>query len=362
MLRPFTCEDANRLRYSNDLLDFVIASKLLLNTYQTRAEATPFWHRKAEYEALCVPKLETIPELDGRLRSIIGMSNFGSNRETTSKILSNLSLVSQLAGILVTPIWYLKAPRTILLNVFDPCMLSAKIGRAKFINNYIIFLQQSLGGTWQVHPWKSLSSPNFIRQLFMCAKIILKYPLPPLLYYQRRLTRLCYNYGLKCWWATDFIFANDKAGWFKPMRSEGNSTQADLDGLLGSVFSRSVHVQTNSSDTTEPWSDKLIKEWQVFAMSEKETVQEFGANNTEIIDNILNHWGYRLNRTWKQRNFDMLFDRIFLHLSIQDIAKKYAWEDNFGKTSLHKNTVQKITSELAKLLDLPLPRAEYKKR
>ena len=36
---PFTCEDANRLPWSNDFLDQVMAMRLLLNTYEKRPEA-----------------------------------------------------------------------------------------------------------------------------------------------------------------------------------------------------------------------------------------------------------------------------------------------------------------------------------
>jgi hypothetical protein len=116
-----------------------------------------------------------------------------------------------------------------------------------------------------------------------------------------------------------------------------------------------------TSDRNKPWSDDFIEEWRLFEASNQETKRKFGSIHHDTIEKIRGAWGYRPNRNWRQRDFDMLFDRIYLKLSLKEIAKKYPWEDPSGKSSPHKTTVQRITSELAELLYLPLPRAAYKK-
>ena len=49
-MQHLTCEDANKLHWSNDLLDEAIAMRLLLNTYERRDEAKPFLEEKKELD------------------------------------------------------------------------------------------------------------------------------------------------------------------------------------------------------------------------------------------------------------------------------------------------------------------------
>jgi len=56
----------------------------------------------------------------------------------------------------------------------------------------------------------------------------------------------------------------------------------------------------------------------------------------------------------------MLFDRILLNRSVEDISEKYCVQDGLeDKWSV--STVQRNTASLARLLNLPLPDAPHKK-
>jgi hypothetical protein len=256
----------------------------------------------------------------------------------------------------------LRAPRSILSIVLDPNIRDAYWDRLVFYNRYQNeFLKKSLGGTWKPHFRARLLSPKLLTQALFCTKVLIEYPIVPILEYQRELTNLCYNSGLKCWWAPDLILVNDKTQWFKKP-PENIQSQATPDGLLGPMFVRSVGDTLKTSDKKYPWSHETINEWLIFNMSGKETAHDFGSKHSETLEEIKKSWGYKTNREWRQRDFDMLFDRIFLKLPIKEIAKKYPFEDSVGKIILHETSVQRTTQSLAKLLHLPLPKAVHKKQ
>ena len=79
MLRPFTCEDANKLPLSNDFLDEIIAWRLLLATYEKRQEAESFRLKRKELDVACLSMSKNIAKLNSMLRSALDASSFGTS-------------------------------------------------------------------------------------------------------------------------------------------------------------------------------------------------------------------------------------------------------------------------------------------
>lgn len=149
-MNSFTCEDANKLPYSNDFLDEGIAMRLLLNTYENRIEAEPFWKKKKELEALWQSKSKNLTKLNSILESALDVGAIGASRKETDRILSTLQIMELVTGILVSGFLYIKVSRTILLNVQNPNMKEAMLDRGEFIRRYQqIYLKKKLGGTWK---------------------------------------------------------------------------------------------------------------------------------------------------------------------------------------------------------------------
>lgn len=361
-MQSFTCEDANKIYWSNDLIDEAIAMRLLLNTYEQRPETSQFWKKKQEFETVYLSQCGNNDELESKIRSAFDVSNMGTSRETTSQLYSTMQLMMIIPGLLIAGTCLTRNFAAIIRNATNSNMRDAIFGRQEYIYRYKnIYLKKALGGTWKPHFGKYLFSPILIKKVFNITKVLVSYPFTPLLDYQRKLTDLCYNSGLKCWWAPEIIITlyRSKSSYSIPEDRIRNLTP---DGLLGPMFPRSMRDTLHTSDRSRPWSDEFFKEWELFNKSKRETSLEFGSNHRESIEEIRKTWGYWPNREWKQRDFDMLFDRIYLKLSLKEIAAKYPWEDSLGKTSLHKSTVQRITSGLSQILGIPLPRAAYRKR
>jgi hypothetical protein len=120
MLQPFTCDHANKLPWSNDFLDEVLAMRLMINTYEQREEAKPFWSKKNELEAKYLSYYKTIVKLESELRSSFDLRTLGTSRYATDKILSSMQFISMLLTMLVAPIYVIKGCRTILTNALNP--------------------------------------------------------------------------------------------------------------------------------------------------------------------------------------------------------------------------------------------------
>jgi len=356
-MKPFTIEDANRLPWSNELLDYVMAIRLLLGTYERRPEASCFWAKKHKLESEYLAASVDITKWTSRLRSAFDIREFGASREATNKVLSNFQMMLIVPGSIAAGIWMIKGLNTILINARDTFMQQSIRSRSEFIRYYRNkYLRDSLGGAWKPRFGWHLFSPKLVAKAFVATKTLISYPVVPLLNYQRELTKLCFTSGLKCWWAPEFLLANDRARLLEPIPKE-ELAEPTPDGLLGTMFPRTIQDILIPSEGGV-LSDRTLNEWSLIAMTGKETTRDLGPNHSRTVNEQKKKWGYRPNRTWRQRDFDMLFDRLYLKLSVEDISTRYGVRK---QSECDPATVKRSTEYLGKLLGLKLPRAPYKK-
>ncbi len=79
-MMDFSFAQANNLNWSNKRLDFVIAVRLLLLTYDVRPEAESFRHRRNELKAKCLAEIGNLRGLVKELRQAFPL---GTHNPTT---------------------------------------------------------------------------------------------------------------------------------------------------------------------------------------------------------------------------------------------------------------------------------------
>ena len=355
----YSFEKANRLDWSNEHLDSVIAMRLLLLVYDTRPEADDFRQRRIELNTKCLDDVDDIPGLAKELREAFPVGPYGRSREETNKTLSefmgnllstvNQEILSQL-GSTNSDTSKIDFSNIDLSIVQDPIMRDT-------IQKFLVFIKQyakdyeNVGGEWMpdVHTInntvKHANNSSLKNNLFSDPRIL------RLISYREDLIRLYYEYGLKCWLAPDYYFIDELARWGGSVPVEELASPT-LDGVLGPLFRREITDTLKAQPGEATLSDDSYKEWLLLAMSRQEMRRDFGIAHSQKIHEQMEDWNYHHNNKWEQSDFDMLFDRIYLNLSIEKIAENYDCE---------VSTVQRRTSYLANLLQLELPRAPYTK-
>lgn len=163
------------------------------------------------------------------------------------------------------------------------------------------------------------------------------------------LEELCKYSGLSCTWAVPVLYI-DMASSLVTMR-KGELAAPTHDGLLGPLFPRHISDTLKVEEPSQTLSDDKHPEWLLVLMSRDEMRRNLGVKHAEKVHGQLENWGYEHGHKWARRDFDMLFDRLFLKDSVQTISERYNWD---------KNTVQRNTHRLAQLLELDLPQAPDK--
>lgn len=218
------------------------------------------------------------------------------------------------------------------------------------------YFNRQLGGTWlpgKTSLWQQLS--NSIKGI-RASRITGNPGVVLVLQFLHDIIHTCYNHGLCCWWAPLFIFKTELD------KLNGNGSISNLvtptfDGLVGFLFDHKY--ETSGKDSSKPRSsmDIIYDEMILASLSEAEIRMKLGDLSEHAIS-TLKSWGYYHNPQKRDRDFNMLFDKLFLGLSNTEIAFRYPVEDAGGQTRLHKTTIQRNLSKLADLLWIELPRAK----
>jgi len=212
-MKDFSFDQASKLDWSNPFLDIAIAMRLLLYTYQTRQEAEIFRKLRVELQTGYLTEANNIPALAAKLRGAFVLGPIGSTRQETEKTMNDfLSMLVPFALSVVTR----SAGKSDSMRAFnqDPVVKQAFESFYRFCWRYHTqFIQNSLGGTWKP---RKLRKPMF--QLPWLGKKpsidIKELPIEQIgscFDFYRGMINLCYEYGLKCWWAPTFLFMDDLA-------------------------------------------------------------------------------------------------------------------------------------------------------
>jgi hypothetical protein len=186
---PFTSEDANKLSWSNDFLDEAIAMRLLLNTYEKRPEAKPFWSEKDELRTVYLSCIQNVKKLQSELQSVYDIGTLGTSREATEQIFSTFQLIMKVLMPIIRVIYLVKGFPAIVTYITNIHVRNSFYGRYKFSLRYRnLFLKKSLGGTWKPHFGKYLFSLKLIKIIFVTMRTLISYPFSFFLDYQRELT------------------------------------------------------------------------------------------------------------------------------------------------------------------------------
>jgi hypothetical protein len=134
-------------------------------------------------------------------------------------------------------------------------------------------------------------------------------------------------------------------------KANPESSKVTLDGVFGPFYQRTL---TNVlEEGRRKLSDTKIREWELIAMSGKHKRHELGPKNTLLVDKHLEELGYERGYKWVPDHFQMLFDRLYLRWSVEQIAENRHCDDA---------TVKRSTNRLIEILGLEPPRAPYKPR
>lgn len=344
LLDEFTAEDADRLPWSNDLIDFVIASKLLLMTFDKNAP--DFCTKRSEVQNKYKELLSNLPAFASNIRKLIDAKPVGSSREQSIDSYNNFN---QLIHTAVTnSVCPENIPNFLFDFIKDTHVLDAWDGYTKYARRYKSYLSRSMGGTLPLK--KPQKMPGFDSLKFNIADDRERW----LFKYLQELINLFYSNGLQCWWAPLFQFANDVIIWSdnkEPPAKE--NVPVTVDGVLEPIFSRSIEGKATEQPGGNSSLDHLFPEYLLISTSSDSMRKEVGRILTSDFEVILGKWGYHRNLDWKERDFLFLFERLKLRKSVAKIAESHNCADN---------TVQRNTSKLAKLLFLALPEAAHEFR
>jgi hypothetical protein len=357
-MKQFGFEEANLLDWSNEYIDFVIASKLFLIVYEERKEAVPFWDSLKNIQQKCLSDIGDYSILSRTFQNYMPFGPIGGSREQTQSTLSNffsglVPAAYQAAQITKNRSWAISLET-------DSLMIETLNDFKQFCQIYGLYLEKQVGGTISLN-----RSPKFVHvsrnpHLSFLIRHGNKSTYNPLLSkkavycfeHWRDLVHLYYDSGLKCWWAPTLQFMTDLATWSGKVNLEGQPTPT-IDGMLGPVFSR---IYVNTGTAIEGLRQKELSvqnyhEYLLLAMSRNDIRKRIGQDNEPVIHKQMEQWGYKHGNRWDRTDFSMLFDRLYLKSRIEDIADKY---------QINESSVQRRTARLADILDLSLTKAPHK--
>ncbi|MFC1917226.1 hypothetical protein ACFLXH_01040 [Chloroflexota bacterium] len=329
-----------------------MAMSLFLGIIEKREEAKSFWMEKDDLEEKYLLAMNKLPILAAKIRNAMDMQKLGISRDDTDRILSLSQIMMLPQFLLAGPVILFKVcrelPATVLSSSFRDAFFNLQKFRHHYRNDY---LRRDLGGTWTPYLGKEVFSPRFIANIFVIANALIRYPSSSVIGYMRELIELCYESGFRCWWVPQILISNDISRWSGKIPPEGLSKPTP-DGLLGSIFPRRVQDMLKMVEDEEVISEKILHEWLLISMTGDESRRELGIDHTRVLDDLLRKLGYRRPRRWEPDDFNMLFDRLYLHGRIEDISDNYHYPEY---------TVQRRTYRLATILHIPLSKAPHKK-
>ncbi|MFC1873884.1 hypothetical protein ACFLYX_01130 [Chloroflexota bacterium] len=344
-------EGINKLPWSNDFLDEAIAMNLFLRVFKQREDAESFWNRKRELEATFLTQIPNFPELKHKLDVVLDVSKLGASRKESNQILSTITAIRLLSTLLVAPVWIIKDFKTLVSIAREPNAYQAQIELFQFQSRYRNEYK-ALGGTWEPKLARAVFSPFFIKKFFVTAAILIKYPYLPLLGYLKDLINLSFESGLKCWWLPILLTAEDQTKWSRSVSSAEKVERYTRDGILGPIFPRRAELIFKFIEDKNMSVEMFLHEWEMISMSGEEGRKILGIENAHTKDEILRTLGYRAAKKWEEDDFNMLFDRLFWRMRVEDVADKYKYPDY---------TAQRRTNALAKILHFDIPKAPHKK-
>jgi len=144
-MKEFTFESANKLQWTNPHIDFVVASRLFLSSYNTRPESETFLNQKFQFEYDCLEQAPSIPELSYSLRKTLRISDFGASRDITNKSMALFLAACLPAAIIVAiqgytnPVFKKYVESQPVINAFE--------GILEYRHRYFIeYMRKPLGG------------------------------------------------------------------------------------------------------------------------------------------------------------------------------------------------------------------------
>ncbi|MFC1865092.1 hypothetical protein ACFLYB_00010 [Chloroflexota bacterium] len=338
-------EEANNLDWSNDFLDFIIGANLFLSVYSDRTEAKSFRTHKGKLIKLLNETITTcvLQEIE-TIRSLLNANQFGMTREDSVQFFSNLmSAFSPASYFNIANESNQNSPRSSSF-IENPNIKRVCDGFVDFSHRYgEEYVRAFWGGTFPTNDKEN--QLNNINEKMSAVIALIKEPVIECL---EGFIDLCFDAGLKCWWAPLMQFNSDVSD-ISPPLSDKTKPQATIDGILGPFFKRDITTKLYSSTQLPAVKKQVYEEWLLAAMSRKEARNELGTNDGREIHRLLEDWGYHHGIQWERDYFDCLFDRIYLKLGVRAIAQK---------RHLYESVVQRNTFRIAKLLMLDIPRAK----
>ena len=87
-MKSLTFDQANKLPWTNDLLEEVVAMSLFLGIIETREEAISFWSKKDDLEAKYLPIMNNLQIHAAKMRKVMDVQKLGISRDDTDRVLS----------------------------------------------------------------------------------------------------------------------------------------------------------------------------------------------------------------------------------------------------------------------------------
>jgi len=348
-------DSSNKLTWSNEFLDFILSSNLLLKIYSDRPEADVFRQEIFELYDSFKDQAKQIPSLIVELMKNFPMNRFGASREASIETLNDFIHALLPFGI-ASGLRMISNP-LVQDIIRDDQFRDVFLGLGEFVRIYRDdYARKRLGGTWL--PEKSNIFKSCLQTIkgIRASKVMAHQVVIPLLQYLSDVIHICYNSGLKCWWAPLFLF-NKEASKITGHIAAPELVMPTADGLFGFIFPRKINKNARDTEEKKPFIEKVYDEITLITTPNDEIRIRQG-DFSEAECEKLKDWGYYYNHRKRERDFNMLFDKLYLGLSNTEIASRYPWEDDEVKATLHKNTVQRITSKLSDLLWIELPRAK----
>ncbi|APV44775.1 hypothetical protein Dform_01453 [Dehalogenimonas formicexedens] len=342
-----TFENANKLEWSNDLLDFVIAMSLLQELFEERPEALVFRSSRIELRQEYLPVFTEIYEKTSTLRRSLRMNMFGVSRGRSTRIFSNVVAVASpvdIYDLAVSSAPYMPEAEEFckdkdVIDVFE----KFEEFREKYNERYS---QKALGS---ILPLKRLSdsvNDSLVPEVRNRFYEIVQPHVESILRYLRKSIHLHYRAGLKCWWAPLFQINLDMVEASRPFANV-KRPRATIDGVLGTLFSG--QIKRLYSDSSVPREKKRVyREYFLASMRRQDTREKLGADDYKNFCETMSQWGYRRSMHWDRATFDCLFDRIFLGDSVIAAAQR----EGIGESAAQENTAR-----IAKILSITLPRS-----
>ncbi|AQX75168.1 hypothetical protein B1772_06755 [Dehalococcoides mccartyi] len=343
-----TFKEVQHLDWTNDLIDFLVGMSLLLRIYDERSEAEDFRKSRDNLRRECALLCSELNQKAPELRSKLNSNLFGTSRNNSQRFMTKVVKTVTVHDCLdlfnpsdfTSPVAKSVVEDLCVQQVFDQLAEFSQ----RYHDNYI---RKELGGVFMFMDKLDDSENAQVRCVRKEMIKIIKPISDQILDYLKRLIHLYFDAGLRCWWAPLWEF-NLTIASSCPSTTRFVNHGPTLDGILGSLFKRDISKRIYSSNAVRNSAKRNYKEWMLASMTREQTRIKLGVEDSQFAHELMEEWGYHHGVKWDQTEFDCLFDRLYLKLSVLAISKKYF---------LTTTKVQRCTSKLSNLMMLELPRA-----